>query len=341
MALDVKVKINLTKPIGRAGFGYPLFVGATETSTKDAEKVPEITYKVCTSLDDLATAGVGSETSLYKTVALLLSQENAPEKFAIHTADLATLDMSTFYIEYGAKGWRQLIVVGGTAEIAAQVSVFIETTDDKVFFTSVGKDDETTSFAAKDRTVVMYYTEETNGVRPEAALVGATAGRDAGSFTYKNIILKGLDPLGLNDTEIAEQSTHNIITVVEKAGDVVTTEGKSMNGEYIDVIDSKDYTVQQIEYRTQKLLNQSAKIPYTNNGIAMLETVVVDVLQDCYNKGMVATNEDGSPAYNVEFALRENSSATDIANRKYIGGQFSFKIAGAIHEVEITGEIIV
>lgn len=337
MALDVKVKINLTKPIGRAGFGFPLFVAEAVTNDDTKMVVPAIDYTVCSSLDDLISKGVGTDTDLYKSVALLLSQNNAPEKFAICVIG-KDADFDTVVEGISNYEWRQLILVGFANSVEA-ISEYIETTEFKMFFTSVTDEGNATNLKTRDRTVVMFYDKDTQGARPEAALVGATAGLDVGSFTYKNIILKGLDPIEKSDTEIDDLSQNNVITVVEKAGDIVTTEGKSMNGEYIDVIDSKDYVVQQIAYRTQKLLNQSAKIPYTNSGIAMLESVTVDVLKDCYNKDMIATNEDGSPAYSVAFALREDSDKTDIANRRYIGGKFAFKIAGAIHEAEITGEI--
>lgn len=335
--LDVKVKIDLTRPAGILGFGYPLIVSAIELTPGVGEtNLPATHYTVCSSLDDVAAAEIGTETILYKTVALLLSQNNAPEKFAIAVIEEITEEHLSSVI---GEDWRQLIIAEKTENLSLKdIATYIETTD-KVFFTSVANDGEEANLKGKDRTVVVYYEGDADGACPEAALVGATAGLDVGSFTYKNIILKGLDPLELSDAEIAEFTNNNVITVVEKAGDIVTTEGKSMNGEYIDIIDSKDYIVQQITYRTQKLLNQSAKIPYDNNGIAMLESVVVDVLQDCFNKGMIAVKEDGAPAYSVEFALREDSDAADIAARKYLGGQFTFTLAGAIHEVEITGEI--
>jgi hypothetical protein len=92
-------------------------------------------------------------------------------------------------------------------------------------------------------------------------------------------------------------------------------------------------------YKTQKVLNNAAKVPYDNNGIAMLESVAVDVLQGAFNDGMIATKEDGSPDYTVSYALREDTSEVDRAARQYIGGTFTFALAGAIHRVEITGTI--
>jgi hypothetical protein len=152
-------------------------------------------------------------------------------------------------------------------------------------------------------------------------------------------VLKGIAAQELTDVEVEAIHEKGGITFITKAGDNVTSEGKLAGGEYIDVIDSEDYIIQQLAYKTQKILNNAAKVPYDNNGIAMLESVAVDVLQGAYNDGMIATKEDGSPDYSVSYALREDTTEANRAARKYLGGTFSFALAGAIHYVEISGTI--
>ena len=71
----------------------------------------------------------------------------------------------------------------------------------------------------------------------------------------------------------------------------------------------------------------------------MLESVTVNVLKDAYNNGVIADNEDGTPAYSVNFGLRENADAEDIQARKYCDGKFGFVLAGAIHYAKINGTI--
>ena len=58
-----------------------------------------------------------------------------------------------------------------------------------------------------------------------------------------------------------------------------------------------------------------------------------------FNNGIIATTADGSPDFTVDFALREDTTEEQRSTRKYIGGQFTFALAGAVHYVEITGEI--
>ena len=335
MALDVKVKIDLTKPVGKIGFGIPLILEDSASA--------DIAYTEVKSLADVVKAGFTSTTKVYKAANAIFMQEDAPAKIAV----CATSGKAAAWLADVAnvgKDWRQLIVVteGETAVAVSEIATVIETLPFKMYFADLDvKDSTTISGNGLTRTVLFYCAATADYPAPVAALVGATAGLAAGSFTYKNLILKGIAPQKLTDTEIEAIHAKGGLTFVTKAGDNVTTEGKVIGGEYIDIIDSKDYVVSNLEYQTQKLLNTNKKIPYTNTGIAMLESVAVSVMREAYNNGIIGENEDGTPAYAVDYATRENTEASDRAQRKYLGGQFAFTLAGAVHTVEVTGEIII
>ena len=209
-----------------------------------------------------------------------------------------------------------------------------------MLFCNVATVEAAADLAGNERTVCMLYAG-TDYKCPVAALVGATAGLDAGSFTYKNMILKGITPEVLKDAQLDTAHKANLICFVTKAGDNVTSEGKTCSGEYVDIVDSKDYIIQNIEYRCQKVLNKLPKVPFDNNGIATLEGETLSVLRDAYSNGIIAVNDEGEPDYSVNFATRSQTPAGDRAVRQYNGGTFTFGLAGAIHNAEITGEIIV
>lgn len=333
MALDVKVKIDIAKPAGQMGFGVPLILEEHATTA--------IEYVECSNLAEVVAAGYAETTKVYKAAKALFEQENAPAKIAVCAAQEAA---ETWVVDVNnqSKDWRQLIVVNNSetpTDIAGIMSA-IETTDNKMYFASLPVNDETElTVNGINRTILFYCDPTEEYPAPSAALVGATAGLAVGSFTYKNLILKGIKSQALKDTEIEAIHAKGGITFVTKAGDNVTSEGKVAGGEYIDVIDSKDYVISQLEYRTQKLLNTSAKIPYDNTGIALLQSICEDVLKAAYNNGIIASNEDGSPAYTVNYGLREDAADTDKAARKYVLGAFTFTLAGAIHTVEVLGTI--
>lgn len=333
MALDVKVTIDLLKPIGSIGFGYPLILASNIGEGAAVE------YTECASLADVTTAGFASGTDVYKAANLIFMQNHAPTKIAVCScAGEATAALPAII----DKGWRQLIVVGSSVtDFDDKISEYIETTD-KIYFANVATAPTSSkNFKKYDRTVCFVYAGEDYSKLGVAAVVGATAGYNAGEITYKNMVIKGLTAQTITDTDLAAMHTNGGFTVVSKAGDIVTSEGITGSGEYIDVIDSKDWIIQQLTYDTQKTLNKLGKVPYDNNGIAILESVAVNVMRTAYNNGMIATNDDGTPAYAVNYALVADCSAADIAARKYVGGKFAFTLSGAIHNVEINGEITV
>jgi hypothetical protein len=331
MSLDVKVKIQLSKPAGSAGTWFPLIV------VEDSEATAT-TYGEYKELADIVTAGYADSTDAYTTANTIFSQNNAPEKVAILKATTITAETIAPYM---GKNWRQIVNASPVAD-GATLAAYVETTD-RTLFLNVATVDALKTLYGKvkeyDRTFICYHTDTTLNVA--AAVVGATAGYAAGSITYKNIILKGVPALDLSDTEIDEIHANGAITVLEKAGDIVTSEGKVAGGEYMDVIDSQDYVIQSIEYKVQKIFNTNKKVPYTNAGIGMLETAVLGVLVNAYNNGIIAEGDDGKPIYTVDFALRSETTAEDRTARKYPYGKFSFELAGAIHNAEITGEITV
>ena len=68
MALDVKVKIDLVKPLGKAGFGIPLILEENATTEKS--------YTECRNLDDIIAAGFAATTKVYKAANTMLMQDN-------------------------------------------------------------------------------------------------------------------------------------------------------------------------------------------------------------------------------------------------------------------------
>lgn len=349
MASDVQVKINVAKAVTGEGFGYPLIFQGKASAA--------IAYTVCENIKDVinTVGGITStdtaeqiatktaaamQTNIYKAALLMLSQNTPPSQFAIMAStDTAVNALPTVMYE----GWRQLIVVSLGTEgesTATQISNYIEENASfyKMYFTSVTQASQLT-IGDNERTAVMCHNDSGGAVFPEAALVGATAGLQAGSFTYKNMILNGLTPAILTDAQLTAIENGHAMAFVLKAGEGVTSDGKTTSDEYIDVVDSKDWIIENIVYQTQRVLNENKKIPYDNNGIAVLENVCVNVLREAANSGMIAIGDDGDYQYSVNYAPRSQTTATDRAKRTYVEGAFSFALAGAIHTVEITGTI--
>ena len=302
MGNDVTVKIDIRKPAGKLGFGIPLIL----TIGKADE------YKECFDMADIVDAGYKDTTDTYKAAALMLAQTDKPSSIAIVGAESA--DTAAEVLMANAdKGWRRLVVAGAEAAALSSVIAYINTTDDKMLFVTVNDTAGLAALGVNDRTVGFVHSNPLAA----AALAGEASGLNPGGFTYKNLILTGIEPMDFNEAELKAIHDANGLTFITKAGDNVTSEGKAMSGEYIDIIDCKDWIISQIIYRTQKLLNTMPKVPYDNSGIAMLENVCLTVLKEAANMGMVAYDtETGSYLYSTDYALREEQSGADRVERR-------------------------
>ena len=324
MALDVKVIINIIKPVGAIGFGCPLIL--------EENAAADIAYTEVTNLDTLVKMGYTVDDKVYKALYLMFRQDHAPKKVAV----CATTGTAVEWLSEEnnmSKGWRQLVIVSAT-EVAtniAKVMTIIEgqTLYPKFYYANVAYDD-TTKYSVKDveRTLLCYYTPTEDVPCPVAALAGEVGGAEIGSYTINNMVVRGIEGLELSESEIEAIHAKGGITYVVSAGDVVASEGISAGGTFVDNVDNNDYIKQQLEYKTQKVFNNNMKVPYTNTGIAMLEAAAIEVMTDAVNKNIVES-------FTVSYALREDTTEADRYARKYFGGNISYVMAGAIHHIEI------
>ena len=212
MALDVIVRISQTAIAGKVGFGMPLILTTKLTA---ASAVP---YTVCESLEDVKTA-CGASSEAAKAAALIFAQTNKPSKIAVYGSTAAG---TAAIAEVISKEWRQLILIKGDGDTTtdAAIATYIEGTN-KLYFITVAATTGLANLSTFSRTIAFFYNltttvEETEvPVQPYAvaALVGETAGRTVGSFTYKNLIIKGLTPLDLSDNQLGEIHSGGALTV--------------------------------------------------------------------------------------------------------------------------------
>lgn len=326
---DVDVIIGVSEQSGEAGSWYPLiYVKGTSESTTT-------TFKEYSKLTDIVV-DYAKDTAAYKAAALMLTQEieGRPDKIAICSGGT---DVMATLASYMDKSWRQLIIAGEDYDSA--VAEAIEATE-KLYFTHFATTQALKTASVKySRTVAIVYTGE-DVANPEAALVGRTAGYEAGSFTYHSKTLLGVTPEKFTQAQVKEILEAGGNVYVTKNGKVASHGGIVTSGEYIDIIDSKDYIVQNIRYDVQEVTLKNKKIPYTNVGIAKYETAVRNVLARAFNNGMIADDENGQGLYSTSFKSRTETTASDRLARNYPYGEFEFELAGAIHSAKITGVVV-
>ena len=333
---DVTVTIDLQRPAGLIGFGIPLIL------TGKSGGGP---YKEYLELDAVK-ADYAEGTEAYKAAASIFAQsDNRPAKIAI--AAYNSDDAESFTDVLGAvydRDWYFVIITTDDVSDIIAVADVIEQRGGKLFAARTGDLADLAAIFAKkyDRTFVLYHSNEDEVAKyPEAAWVGAAGAQPVGSVTWKFKRLVGITADDLTATELNNIHAAGGNAYVTKAGDDVTSEGKVVSGEYIDVIMAKDWVQVNIENAIQTLLNNSPKVPYTDAGIAQLEAATVNVLRAGFNQGIIAEDGDGLPLYSTDFPSRAETNPADRAQRKYTGATFTFELAGAVHEATIRGTITV
>ena len=187
------------------------------------------------------------------------------------------------------------------------------------------------------RAVVVYHDDSDE--RLDAAWVGKCAPQDPGSITWKFKTLEGASAADVGTTEINNLHNANMNTYIEKLGVKQTSEGLTTSGEFIDVIRGQDWVKARISERVHMLLFNAPKVPFTNAGISQVLSKVESVMKDAVARGLIATDANGNGIFEVDAPARADVPETKRANRILPDVEFSFELAGAIHEVKINGVI--
>lgn len=204
------------------------------------------------------------------------------------------------------------------------------------------------------RTVSFYHhTAETvanaiNAEYPECAYVGYNAPYDAGSVTWANLRIAGLDlsrvsnqagARGLNTNEKQRLAERNANFTELDAGVTITRFGVTAGQEWIDVIRGVDWLTTEIETAIKRLLfnQQGKKVPYNNQGIAQVREVIQSALQTGVNRGFLQSYDLFVPT--LQTVLSTSEGQTQWLNRVLSGITFIGYLAGAIHTVTVNGSV--
>lgn len=174
----------------------------------------------------------------------------------------------------------------------------------------------------------------------DAAFVGAIALFDVGQTTWKFKSLQGITPDNLTSQELAGINNIHAIAYEEMMGKGQTSEGTTLSGEYIDLLHGVMWVQTTCQSRLQKLLQDNGKIPYEAQGIAMIRSVITQVLNEAHDKEIIMTDEhSGSGMFTVTTTPRSQQSREDLSARHYGGVSFEYHASSAIHTITVNGTV--
>lgn len=179
---------------------------------------------------------------------------------------------------------------------------------------------------------------------PEAAVMARCFAILPGGETWANKKLAGVITDPLTETQYIAITGKNGNTFERFRNISITQNGKVAAGEWIDVIRFRDWLQEEITVNVFNALVNSDKIPYTDEGIAIIEAQIRQALELGTRRGGIAPieyDEDGNQnfGYTISVPLSSSISANQKATRVLQDVSFTARLAGAIHVVEITGSL--
>lgn len=140
------------------------------------------------------------------------------------------------------------------------------------------------------------------------------------------------------ESEYTQIMALNGLTMTNKAGDIVVSNSKTVDGSYVDNTFGAQYIKNAIQVKMQHFLNDNNFLPYDNDGIALVKAQLVSVMDEVGAKGLLE-RIDGKPVYTVTTVSRENVNQRDYEKRIYRGTKITCTLATAIEKVNLTLEI--
>lgn len=167
---------------------------------------------------------------------------------------------------------------------------------------------------------------------------------EPGSETTAFKSLTTIYPSELSTTQMNTLADGNFCYFITVGNKNITMSGKTRSGEWADVIRFRDWLKNDMQVRVVNLFITNTKIPYTDEGIALIHNAMIASLKRGQVKGGICRDEfdeDGNriPGFATSVPLASSLTASERASRRLTGCKFTARIAGAIHFAEIKGSL--
>lgn len=319
----------------------------------DVEKdgASEVSYAV---VIEYPSSGVPAAAAVVEDPPL-----NSPEKEL-------ELPATTIARALGMDGWYVLCSAGIDSKYYEEIAAYIEPQEKMFAYTELdcfpapgadraeGEDQVIPSVGTVYfRTIGCYGREKTSQALediPDAnlyenvAFVAKWLNYSSGSETSAFKSLSSVYPSELTGTEmklLAEKNLNYFITVGNKN---ITMNGKTVGGEWADVIRFRDWLKNDMQLRVVNLFVTRPKVPYTDSGIALVQNQMIASLKAGQDAGGIAETEfdEGGneiPGFVTSVPLSASLSASEKASRRLTKCKFKARLAGAIHFAELKGSL--
>lgn len=353
--------LELTPVKLTVGYKYAFTIVGSDGVEEDIEytvvtgTVDEIVDALVTAITSAAPAGVtptadnATATKLILTgsAGIIFRLKNLPQpsEMKVYDATVAgttAADVTAFLGSvYAPQAYAFAFDRLSEAEAVAAAAVieavrkmlFIDTSDTEVV-EGGDTDDVASQLKALNyaRTVPLYMAN-TCGAMQSVAWTGKCLPFDPGSETWAHKTIKGVvaDDL-LSGQETALETKRCNYYAANVGGFDVTLWGTVPDGDYVDIIRGVDWLHARMSERIWGGFYNAKKVPFTDQGIAIVESLMRAVLDAAVKVGLLAS-------YTITLPKASEVDTADKAARTLTGVSFVGILQGAIHKVRITGNV--
>ena len=361
-----RVDILLDTPISNeASFDHILIIGPAPLNPKEGVEIPTVgVYNSLNEITELGFLATGDGADPVG-VAARVAYSQSPRPHEVYVAVVgktvgeegevtAMKAVDVLNEALATNGWYCICPVGLEDSEVAEIIQWTETQNKICGY--IDDDPEapivTTGLYLRSYGVYPKVTEDQlwNDVPTEnkygmaVAMAAKAMHYHAGEETWALKALAAVTPSKLSSNFINKLTKANLSYVLTVASKNVTMGGKTNYGEWIDVIRFRDWLQNDMQVRVVNLLIVNPKIPYTDNGIGLVENQMLASLKDGQKFGGIAPTEydaDGNAnqGYVTSVPLASELTSSQKASRVLENCKFSARLAGAIHLVEISGSL--
>lgn len=285
----------------------------------------------------------GTAFSVKVTSNLQTAMDDTTETIAFSMAKIVTSDTDFYGVALASRVDKDILAMAEWAEA-----------NEKLFGTATAADGAKNSEITTDigsqlkaknyyRTFWFYHALAAEEY-PECAIMARCFAIDPGGETWALKQLSSITTDGLSETESLAVQGKNGNTFEAVRNISITQNGKVAAGEWIDVIRFRDWLAEEIKVNVLNVLINANKVPYLDVGIASIESAMRSALNLGQDRGGIAQTEydeagNKNLGYTVSVPLNANISPNQKALRELKDCKFTARLAGAIHTVEITGNL--
>lgn len=339
----VNVSISISKSAASSdSFNKLLLVAVAPTIDS-----PPANYAEYGSIAEVVSAGFEENGAVYN--AALVAFSNGASSIVIATKGTSETIANVLDRAFSSGSWYGFALIGFEKTEYKNAAAWAEANEKLFGFTTSDKENPLSEGT--------YYN--THGWYADSSSETGNAYNDylhiavmAKCFTYEageeTWAYKSLSLVGYSMLTAAERGTLeglNINYYVECANGQITYPGKTLAGEWIDVIRGKAWLQSDMQNRVYNLFIKNPKVPYTSKGIALIENQMIASLKQAQSNGLVAEDEYDSDdnlvaGFTVTVPTAANTTDTERASRNLNACKFTARLAGAIHAVEIKGTLV-